>query len=50
VSIVRSWPAHIPPVSVDEYTLLVDPETEAPHIYQHGMDEGEVIDVLSSAP
>jgi Domain of unknown function (DUF4258) len=28
--------------------FYVDPETEAPHIYQHGIDEAEVIDVLSS--
>jgi hypothetical protein len=25
-----------------------DPETEAPHIYKHGIDEEEIIDVLSS--
>ena len=28
--------------------FYVDPETEAPHIYNHGIDEEEVIDVLSS--
>jgi hypothetical protein len=26
----------------------VDPETDAPHIYQHGIDEEEVTDVLLS--
>jgi hypothetical protein len=28
--------------------FYVDPETEAPHIYKHGIDEEEIIDVLSS--
>jgi uncharacterized DUF497 family protein len=28
--------------------FFVDPETEAPHIHKHGIDEEEVIDVLSS--
>jgi hypothetical protein len=28
--------------------FYVDPETEAPHIYNRGIDEEEVIDVLSS--
>ena len=28
--------------------FYVDPETKAPHIYGHGIDEEEVIDVLSS--
>lgn len=28
--------------------FYVDPGTEAPHIYEHGIDEEEVIDVLSS--
>jgi len=28
--------------------FYVDPETEAPHIYKHGIDEEEVIDVLSN--
>ena len=28
--------------------FYVDPETEALHIYDHGIDEEEVIDVLSS--
>jgi hypothetical protein len=28
--------------------FYVDPETEAPHIYGHRIDEREVIDVLSS--
>ena len=28
--------------------FYVHPETEAPHIYNHGIDEEEVIDVLSS--
>jgi hypothetical protein len=28
--------------------FYVDPETSAPHIYNHGIDEDEVIDVLSS--
>lgn len=28
--------------------FYVDPETGDPHIYQHGIDEEEVIDVLSS--
>jgi hypothetical protein len=28
--------------------FYVDPETEAPHIHKHGIDEEEVIDVLSS--
>lgn len=28
--------------------FYVDPETDAPHIYQHGIDEEEVMDVLSS--
>ena len=28
--------------------FYVDPETGAPHVYQHGIDEEEVIDVLSS--
>ena len=28
--------------------FYVDPETEAPHIHNHGIDEEEVIDVLSS--
>jgi hypothetical protein len=27
--------------------FYVDPETEAPHIHGHGIDEAEVIDVLS---
>ena len=30
--------------------FYVDPETEAPHIYRHGIDEEEVIDVLSRTP
>jgi hypothetical protein len=29
--------------------FYVDPETEAPHVYKHGIDEEEVIDVLSNA-
>ena len=29
--------------------FYVDPETEEPHIYKHGVDEEEVIDVLSSS-
>ncbi len=29
--------------------FYVDPETEAPHIYGHGIDEQEVVDVLSSS-
>ena len=28
--------------------FYVDPATEAPHIHKHGVDEEEVIDVLSS--
>jgi hypothetical protein len=28
--------------------FYVDPETEAPHICKHGIDEEEIIDVLSS--
>jgi hypothetical protein len=28
--------------------FFVHPETEAPHIHKHGIDEEEVIDVLSS--
>ena len=28
--------------------FYVDPETEVPHIHNHGIDEEEVIDVLSS--
>jgi hypothetical protein len=28
--------------------FYVDPETEAPHIYNHSVNEEEVIDVLSS--
>ena len=28
--------------------FYVDPETEAPHIYRHSIDEEEVIEVLSS--
>jgi hypothetical protein len=28
--------------------FYVDPETDAPHIYQHGINEEEVMDVLSS--
>lgn len=28
--------------------FYVDPETDAPHIYKHGIDEGEVMDVLSA--
>jgi hypothetical protein len=28
--------------------FYVDPETDAPHIYQHGIDEEEVTDVLLS--
>jgi len=28
--------------------FYVDPETGAPHIYRHGIDEQEVIDVLSN--
>jgi len=28
--------------------FYVDPETEAPHIYNHGIDEEEVIDALAS--
>ena len=28
--------------------FYVDPETEAAHIYKHGVDEEEVIDVLSN--
>jgi len=28
--------------------FYVDPEGEAPHIHKHGVDEDEVIDVLSS--
>ncbi|MCM3900411.1 MAG: DUF4258 domain-containing protein [Pyrinomonadaceae bacterium] len=28
--------------------FYVDPETEAPHTYKHGIDEEEVIDVLSN--
>lgn len=28
--------------------FYVDPETDAPHIYKHGIDEEEVMDVLSS--
>ena len=29
--------------------FYVDPETEAPHIYKRGIDEQEVVDVLSSS-
>ena len=28
--------------------FYVDPETDAPHIYTHAIDEDEVVDVLSS--
>lgn len=28
--------------------FYVDPDTDAPHIYKHGIDEEEVMDVLSS--
>lgn len=28
--------------------FYIDPETGAPHIYEHGIDEEEVIDVLSN--
>ena len=28
--------------------FYVDPETAAPHVYNHGIDEEKVIDVLSS--
>ena len=28
--------------------FYIDPETEAPHIYKHGIDEEEVVDVLLS--
>jgi len=28
--------------------FYADPETEVPHIHNHGIDEKEVIDVLSS--
>ena len=28
--------------------FYVDPETEAPHIHQHGVGEAEVIDVLTN--
>ena len=28
--------------------FYIDPETEAPHIYKHSVDEEEVVDVLSS--
>ena len=28
--------------------FYIDPETEAPHIYKHGVDEEEVVDVLLS--
>jgi hypothetical protein len=28
--------------------FYIDPETEAPHIYEHGVDEEEVMDVLLS--
>jgi hypothetical protein len=27
--------------------FYIDPETEAPHIHKHGVDEEEVVDVLS---
>lgn len=28
--------------------FYIDPETEAPHIHEHGIDEEEVVDVLLS--
>jgi len=28
--------------------FYIDPETEAPHIHKHGIDEEEVVDVLES--
>lgn len=28
--------------------FYVDPETESPHIHNHGIDEDEVVDVLSN--
>jgi hypothetical protein len=28
--------------------FYVDPETEAPHIHKHGVDEDEVVDVLTN--
>ena len=28
--------------------FFIDPETEAPHIHNHGVDEEEVVDVLLS--
>jgi len=28
--------------------FYIDPETEAPHIHKHGVDEEEVVDVLLS--
>jgi hypothetical protein len=33
---------------VNECSLYIDPETDAPHIHNHGVDEDEVIDVLLS--
>lgn len=33
---------------MDECSLLCRPETEAPHIHKHGVDEEEVVDVLLS--
>jgi len=29
--------------------FYIDPETDAPHIYNHGVDEDEVEEVLSNA-
>ena len=33
---------------MNECSLYIDPETDAPHIHNHGVDEDEVIDVLLS--
>jgi uncharacterized DUF497 family protein len=30
------------------FASIFDPETEAPHIHKHGVDEKEVVDVLLS--
>ena len=30
------------------FGFYIDPETEAPHIHKHGVDEKEVVDVLLS--
>ena len=31
-----------------EYQVLYDPETGEPHIFSHGVEEGEVADVMAS--